>query len=465
MPDLKVEYVKRAMLKPYERNARTHGEDQIAAIMTSIKEFGFTNPLLIDEKRGLIAGHGRLAAAERLGIDPVPTITIKGLTPAKRRALILADNQLALRAGWDESLLRLELGDLKAEGFDLAFTGFDPDALTGLLTGKTAEGLTDPDATPEPPKDPVSRLGDVWLLGDHRIICGDATDKAIVAKLLGEGGAASLLFTDPPYGVAYRDTGAGAWDEKKLAKKRAGTLKPRFDAIMGDDLSGAALEAFLNATFEAALTATAATAAWYVWHGASTAAVFERALLRAGMAVRSQIIWAKSRPAFNFSQYKYQHEPCFYAHREKRAPAWYGDKAQTSLWQVASESGAVYVHPTQKPVALATVAIKNSTKAGDRVLDLFLGSASTLIACEMAGRACLGAELAPSYVDVACLRWASYTGKVARLDADGRTFNEIAQDRGRAVRSGSGKGSRAPRGSRPDSSRASGISERPRIAV
>jgi DNA modification methylase len=276
--------------------------------------------------------------------------------------------------------------------------------------GDGVSGRTDPDAVPPVPKEPISRPGDLWGLGAHRLLCGDATEASSYERL---GAPAHLIFTDPPYGISYRDTGAGTWDEHKLALRRAGLLKPRFEPMAGDDLRGEELFAFLVAAFTGMAAASAPTAAWYVWHAVQTQSIYEQALGEAGYLVRNQVVWAKSRPAFNFAQYKYQHEPCFYAFRSGQAPAWYGDKAQTTLWEVPSEAGAVYRHPTQKPVGLADRAIANSSLPGDVVLDPFLGSGSTLIAAEMAGRRCFGLELEPRYVDVAVRRWEQFTGQSA----------------------------------------------------
>jgi ParB-like nuclease domain len=303
-----------AALIPYARNARTHSDAQVARIAASIREFGFTNPILVDGERGVIAGHGRLLAARMLGMAEVPTIELAHLTPAQRRAYVLADNRLALDAGWDEALLRIELGELQAEGFDLALTGFEADEIGKLLID-AGEGLTDPDAVPEVPANPVSRPGDVWLLGRHRLVCGDSTDPETVAAALG-GVRPHLMVTDPPYGVDYDP----AW------RNRAGLSATRRTGRVENDH---------RADWRAAWALFPGEVA-YVWHGALHATTVAESLAVCGFQIRAQLVWAKDRLVLGRGHYHGQHEPCWYAVREGRSGHWGGDRSQTTLWQIGA---------------------------------------------------------------------------------------------------------------------------------
>lgn len=391
MPDLKIEYLKRAQIKPYDRNARTHSDEQVGIIAESIKEFGFTNPLLIDEKRGMIAGHGRLMAAERLGIDPVPTITIRGLSAAQRRALVIADNQTALRSGWDENLLRAEIEALALEGFALPTLGFDAEALTAILTGKTTDGLTDPDDAPEPPVEPVSRLGDVWLLGDHRLICGDATDKATVEKLLGAD-RPSLLLTDPPYGIGYE------YDQHKDAKGENARLVER--AFAHAPAAKVWTPGLMNLARDLQRFGTAKVLAWHKGFAAAGNGL--------GGASTWEPILVIAPPRRNLDDDHLR----FSTDREK-----------------IDGTDLRHLHTCPKPVALFAHLAEAFLPRGGIADEPFSGSGTTIIAAEMTGRRCLAIELSPAYVDVCVQRWASFTGKVAHLDATGSTFAETAAQR------------------------------------
>ena len=399
-------------LIPYARNARTHSDAQVAQIAASIREFGFTNPILVDGDLGIIAGHGRLLAARKLGMTEVPTLELSHLTPAQKRAYVLADNRLALSAGWDEALLRLELGELQDEGFDLALTGFDLAEIAGFLLDLTP-GLTDPDDVPDLPETPVSLAGDIWSLGRHRLVCGDSTDAAVVAIAL-NGVAPHLMVTDPPYGVDYDP----AW------RNRAGlSATARTGKVLNDDRADWR-EAWALFPGEVA----------YVWHGALHATTVAESLTSSGFEIRSQIIWAKERLVMGRGHYHWQHEPCWYAVRG--TGHWSGDRKQTTLWQIptrASAAGgqqdAATVHGTQKPVECMRRPIVNNSSPGQAVYEPFSGSGTMLIAAEMEGRACHAIELSPGYVDVAIQRWQAFTGLEARLAATGRTFAEIALER------------------------------------
>lgn len=392
-------------LVPYARNARTHSAAQVAQIAASIREFGFTNPILVDGERGIIAGHGRLLAARQLGLVEVPTIELAHLTPAQRRAYVLADNRLALAAGWDDELLRIELGELQAEGFDLALTGFEPLEIAGFLTEPNS-GLTDPDAVPEVPANPVSRPGDLWQLGRHRLLCGDSTDPAVVEAVLA-GVRPHLMVTDPPYGVAYDP----AW------RNRAGLSTTHRTGKVENDDRADWREAWALFPGEVA----------YVWHGALHATTVAESLAVCGFEIRAQIIWAKERLVMGRGHYHWQHEPCWYAVRG--TGHWSGDRKQTTLWSIASKGqDAETTHGTQKPVECMARPIRNNSSPGQAVYEPFCGSGTTLIAAEMEGRACHAAELSPAYVDVAVARWQAFTGQQAVLEGNGRSFTHIAAE-------------------------------------
>ncbi len=401
---LTIEHRSLDTLIPYARNARTHSDAQVALIAGSIREFGFTNPVAVDSANGIIAGHGRVLAARKLGLANVPVIELGHLTETQKRAYVLADNKLAERAGWDTEMLRMELGDLRANGFDLGLMGFEMDELARLFDAPT-QGLTDPDATPAVPDRPASALGDVWRLGKHRLVCGDCTDGHAVEQAL-SGVAPNLMVTDPPYGVMYDP----AW------RNRAGAARTkRTGEVENDD----------RADWRAAWALFPGEVA-YVWHGALHAAEVVESLEAAGFAIRSQIIWAKERLVLSRGDYHWQHEPCWYAVRKGGRGNWAGDRKQTTLWQIASrDQDAATVHGTQKPVEAMRRPIGNNSSPGQAVYEPFCGSGTTIIAAEMSGRACHAIELAPAYVDVAITRWQNFTGQAATLEATGAAFAEI----------------------------------------
>jgi DNA modification methylase len=399
-------------LIPFARNPRTHSDAQIAQIAASIAEFGFNNPILVDTKAGIIAGHGRLLAARKLGLTEVPVIVLDHLTEAQKRAYIIADNQLALNAGWDEDLLRAELTALQEEEFDLDVIGFEDEELARLLVAQDAtSGLTDEDAVPELPQTPVSVHGDLWTLGNHKLLVGDSTNQADVARLMG-GDTADLVFTDPPYNSAYE-----GYTKDKLT-------------IQNDDMSAEQFDRFLRDSFISLRLVVKPGASLYICHSSSFQREFQNALEAAGFDVRCQIIWAKNTFAWGFGRYKFQHEPLFYCHVAGEKDSWYGNKSQSTLWE-EKKPAANRLHPTMKPVELIERALLNSSKAGDIVADLFGGSGSTLIACERRNRKSRLMELDPRYADVVCKRYRDYVGKPAVLDGDGRPFEEIAAERRR----------------------------------
>ena len=414
---INIEYVSTAALVPYVANSRTHSDAQVAQIAASIKEFGFTNPILTDGENGIIAGHGRLMAARKLGMDQVPTIVLDGLTAAQKRAYVIADNKLALNAGWDAALLSSEIAGLGDEGFDLSLLGFNEDELAALLADKT-EGLTDPDDVPVAPLIPVSVLGDVWTLGKHRIVCGDSTDADCVAKCL-NGVTPHLMVTDPPYGVEYD----ASWRSKAMPKKN--------DSGRWTDKDGRAKGVVLNddrADWSEAWALFPGDVA-YVWHGSLQTAIVVESLEVAGFKPRSLIIWSKSHFAIGRGDYHPMHEPCWYLVRDGKTGHYCGDRKQTTVWNIDKPQKSETGHSTQKPVECMKRPIENNSSAGQAVYEPFSGSGTTIIAGEMTGRSIHAIELSPAYVDVAVKRWQDFTGEKATHADTGLTFNEMAGDR------------------------------------
>jgi DNA modification methylase len=400
---LQVHYWAVDRLIPYARNARTHSDAQVAEIAASIAEFGWTNPILAGGDGVIIAGHARLAAARKLGMGEVPVIVLDHLTPAQRRALVLADNKLALNAGWDEEMLRVELESLKEENFDLDVVGFSDEELEALLREPetTNAGLTDDDAVPEEQEHIVTVPGDIWVLGEHRLLCGDATQMGDVEKVLA-GGLADMAFTDPPYNVAY---------EGKTAKK----LK------IGNDALG---EKFHNFLFEACENILAVTkGAIYVCMSSSELHTLYRAFTDAGGHWSTFVIWAKHHFTLGRSDYQRMYEPILYGWREGTQHFWCGDRNQGDVWAIKRPM-ANLEHPTMKPVELVERAIRNSSKSRDTILDPFGGSGTTVIACEKTGRQARVMELDPKYCDVIVRRWEEFTGQQATHE-DGRAFAEM----------------------------------------
>jgi DNA modification methylase len=389
-----LEYVSIDALIPYARNSRTHSDAQVAQIAASIKEFGFTNPVLIDETGGIIAGHGRTMAARKLQMDKVPCLRLSYLTEAQKKAYVIADNKLALNAGWDDEMLKVELSELKDLDFDLALTGFDIDELNNLLEPEQVEGLTDEDAVPEAPEIHVTVEGDVWILGNHRLMCGDSTSIDAVDKLM-NGQKADMVFTDPPYGVDYK-------------------------GINNDDRSG--LEDLLRGAFGNYLSTSKSGAACYVFHSDKCADIFHL-VFREFFHFSSMIIWAKNSLTLSRTDYQSQHEPCLYGWMKDGTHSFYGDRKQVSVWKFDKER--VEGHTTPKPVALIERALQNSSKGGDVISDFFGGSGSTLIACEKNGRVARIMELDPKYCDVIVKRWQDFTGKTATHAETGEPFAEV----------------------------------------
>jgi DNA modification methylase len=392
-------------LIPYARNSRTHSDEQVAQIAASIAEFGWTNPILAGSDGIVIAGHARLLAARKLGMTEVPVIILDHLTETQRRALVLADNRLALNAGWDEEMLRVELESLEEDGFDLDLVGFTDEEIEELLRDpeEAHDGLTDDDAIPEEPERAVTAPGDVWLMGDHRLLCGDATQMTAVEKVMA-GGLADMAWTDPPYNVDY---------EGKTQKK----LK------IGNDALGKRFYEFLR---EACVNVLAVTkGAIYICMSSSELHTLHEAFTDAGGYWSTFLIWAKHHFTLGRSDYQRQYEPILYGWRKGTDHFWCGARDQGDVWFI-KRPAASEEHPTMKPVELVERAIRNSSKTRDTILDPFAGSGTTLIACEKSGRQARLIELEPRYCDVIIRRWQSFTGREAKLESDGKTYLEVA---------------------------------------
>lgn len=409
MSSPKIEMLAVDSLVPYARNSRTHSPEQVAQIAGSIKEFGFTNPVLIDALGGIIAGHGRVMAATRLGMQEVPCIRLGHLSEAQKRAYVIADNRLALNAAWDNDMLKLELGDLQLEGFDLELLGFDDKELTDLLAESAEEYPEDADGEViEPPADPVTKLGDIWILGKHRLMCGDSTSIEAIETLC-QGQQVDMWLTDPPYNVAY---------EGKT--KDALTIK-------NDSMADDQFRQFLRDCYVAADAAMKPGAVFYIWHADLEGYNFRGAAQDAGWKVRQCLIWKKSTMVMGRQDYHSKHEPCLYGWKDGAAHLWAVDRKQTTILEFdkPQRNGE---HPTMKPVELFEYQMLNNTKGGDIVLDSFGGSGTTMIAAEKNGRVSRLMEIDPKYCDVIITRWQTMTGGDARLESTGQKFSEIKNE-------------------------------------
>jgi site-specific DNA-methyltransferase (adenine-specific) len=382
-------------LIPYAKNSRTHSVEQVAQIAASIKEFGFRNPILVDGV-GIIAGHGRLLAAQKLGLDKVPTIDCSDMTASQKKAYIIADNKLAMNAGWDNEFLTLELKDLENEGFDLSLTGFDDkelDALLNVIQG--TEGLTDEDDVPDTPIEPKTKLGDVYILGNHRLMCGDSCSVTDMQKLVNDR-QVDMWLTDPPYNVAYE-----------------GKTKDAL-TIQNDSMDNEGFRQFLRDAYVTADTVMKAGAVFYIWHADSEGYNFRGAAHDAGWKVRQCLIWKKSTMVMGRQDYHWKHEPCLYGWKEGAGHLWATDRKQTTVLEF-DKPNRNKEHPTMKPVALFEYQMLNNTKGGDIILDSFGGSGTTMLAAEKNGRIAYLMELDPKYCDVIVKRWEDFTGKKAEL--------------------------------------------------
>lgn len=389
-------------LVPYVNNARTHNSQQITKLRSSLREFGFINPVIIDREYNVIAGHGRILAAKEEGIEQVPCVFVDYLTPAQKKAYILADNRMAMDAGWDEELLRVEIEALQAESFDVGLTGFDEKDIAELFAGEDGDAQDDDfDVDEELQKPPVSKCGDVWLLGNHRLICRDSTKEETYAVLM-DGKKANLVVTDPPYNVNYEGS-AGK--------------------IQNDNMANDKFYQFLLATFLNMEKAMADDASIYVFHADTEGLNFRKAFSDAGFYLSGTCIWKKQSLVLGRSPYQWQHEPCLYGWKKKGRHQWYSDRKQTTIWEFdkPKKNGD---HPTMKPIPLIAYPIKNSSMSNCIILDPFGGSGSTLIACEQLGRICHTIELDEKYCDVIVKRYIEQVGSADTVSVirDGKTI-------------------------------------------
>ena len=404
-PTPSVEILGLDTLIPYANNTRTHSEEQVAQVAASIREFGFTNPVLVDANNGIIAGHGRVLAARKLGLTEVPCIRLAHLDERQKRAYVIADNKLALNAGWDDELLALELGALKDDGFDIGLTGFSEEELAALVVPEVIEGQTDEDAVPEAPEEPKTVEGDIWVLGRHRLMCGDSTSIDAVERLM-DGRKADMWLTDPPYNVAY---------EGKT--KDALTIK-------NDKMEDAGFRQFLCDSYTAADAVMKAGAVFYIWHADSEGYNFRGAAKDAGWTVRQCLIWKKQTMVMGRQDYHWKHEPCLYGWKDGAAHLWAADRKQTTVLEFDRPSRNAE-HPTMKPVELFEYQMLNNTKGSDAILDSFGGSGTTVIAAEKNGRDAFLMELDPKYCDVIVKRWQDFTGQKAVHAETGKLFDEL----------------------------------------
>jgi DNA modification methylase len=410
-----VQWVELVWLKPHPRNARTHSAAQIEQLVASIAEHGFAKVSIVADEDGVtLAGHGNVMALKRFGgqITKVPVTIVRGWTDEQKRAFMLRDNKIAENAGWDRALLEAELAALQVSLPDLKSLGFSQAELDRLLEEAVREGLTDGEAAPEPETAPVSRQGDLWLLGDHRLFCGDSTKPDHVAAVLG-GERPQLMVTDPPYGVDYDPE----WRDARLGATGAGADRATGQVV--NDHQADWSDAWALFPGDVA----------YVWHAALRSSTVLASLVAQHFIPRAQIIWAKERFAVSRGDYHWQHEPCWYVVREGAKSHWAGDRSQTTLWTIdhrKSNTG----HGTQKPIECMRRPIENNSRPGDAVYEPFSGSGTTIIAAEMTGRRALAIEIAPAYVDVAVRRWEQFTGLQARLANSGtQGWTAIAAER------------------------------------
>jgi DNA modification methylase len=394
-------------LIPYARNSRRHSEQQINQIAASITQFGFTVPVLAAEDGTIIAGHGRVLAAKELGLADLPVMVARGWSEEQRRAYTIADNKLTENGEWDDELLKLEIGELRGSGFDIELLGFDAKAIEQMLDFAETDGQTDEEAIPEPASVIVSRPGDIWILGHHRIICGDCTDAETVSKVLGNT-KPHLMVTDPPYGVAYDPT----WRARAGVNKNRGKM----GKVLNDE----------RADWREAWALFPGDVG-YVWHGGLHAAAVASSLAAAGFEVRSQIIWAKDRFALSRGDYHWQHEPAWYCVRKGATGRWSGDRSQSTLWEIPAREDSGVGHGTQKPIECMRRPMINNSEPGDAVYEPFSGSGTTIIAGETIGRRVFAVELDPGYVDIAVRRWEEFTKKAAIHADSGQSFWEALE--------------------------------------
>jgi DNA modification methylase len=405
----KLEWRSVSTLIPYARNSRTHSDEQIAQIAASIKEFGWTNPILIDGDNGIIAGHGRLSAARKLGHEEVPVIELKDLTETQRKAYIIADNRLALNAGWDNEMLTIELNDLLADNFALDILGFDPKELAALLEPEVVVGLTDENDVPDIPDEPITKLGDIYQLGNHRLMCGDSTSIDAVDKLMPE--TANMIFTDPPYLMDF--TGGIHGDGSKSFNAKHGSIK-------NDKMSDKEGDDFLDA-INSVITSKVDGAFYITFYRLGINKYFA-SMERTGLKCRSLVIWDKGNHTLSNSDYMSMYEPMFYGWVNNHK--FYGGKNGMDIWRI-KRTAKNDLHPTMKPVELVEKAVLDGSAINGIVLDLFGGSGTTIVACEKHNRHSRVMELDPKYCDVIVKRWEDFTGKKAMLVNANEELSEI----------------------------------------
>ncbi len=412
-------------LKEYEGNPRQISEQAVAGVAASIREFGFKVPILVDGGGVLIAGHTRLRAARQLGMDKVPVIRAGDLTPEQVRALRVADNKLHELAEWNMELLPIELKDLEVANFDLGLLGFSDDELKELLAPEGTVGLTDPNAEPpEPPEEPITKRGDLWLLGRHRLLCGDSTSAEDVRRLM-DGEKAILFATDPPYLVGYNGKNhPHKWNEDDKNKDWSDTYGVTWDEAKGNE------ELYDKFIATAVAEAILPNAAWYCWHASRRQAMLEAVWEKHGAFVHQQIIWAKDRPILTRSWYMWRHEPCFYGWVRPNKPPRTAEDYPHSVWELATvKCGESTEHPTSKPIEVFALPMRQHTKPGDVCYEPFSGSGSQIIAAEQLGRRCFAMEIEPRYVEVAVRRWEEFSGKKAErvsVDQAAEVAEEVA---------------------------------------
>jgi len=392
---MKIEIADINSIKPYENNPRKLKDSAIEKVAMSLKEYGFRQPIVVDKNRIIVVGHTRYRASKKLGLKEVPITIVDNLTPEQINAYRIADNRTAEESEWDSELLKMEIKDLEAKDFKLDLLGFNEDQLNDMLF-EEKQGLTDEDEVPEAPEEPISKLGDIWKLGKHKLICGDSTKLDTYEKLCGET-KVDLYLTDPPYNVSY---------EGKTKEKLT---------IQNDKQTDDEFIQFLSQAFVSANSVLKMGGAFYIWHSDSEGLNFRLACIEAKWKLRQTLIWSKNSMVMGRQDYHWQHEPCLYGWKEGSSHSWYSDRKQTTIIKYDRPTKSK-LHPTMKPVGLMEYLVKNSSKQEDIILDSFLGSGSTLIACEKLDRICYGMELDPKYCDVIIKRWENFTGKKAELE-------------------------------------------------
>lgn len=410
-------------LLPYARNSRIHTDNQVAKIARNISEYGWTTPMLVAEDGTIISGHGRCLAAAKLGITTAPVMVARGWTEAQKNSYRIWDNQSTLLADWDFDALRIELAELKDVDFDLSLTGFDEGE---VFKFSAVPPVGDPEVVPEPPKEPTSRAGDLWVLGGHRLLCGSSTDAEDVARVLGEN-KPHLMVTDPPYGVDYDPDWRNRADRANGKPYGASAI-----GVVSNDHRSDWRDAWKLFPGDVI----------YCWHPPGANSIeFYHGLDDSGFPIRMQIIWNKSNFPIGRGDYHVKHEPCWYAVKKGKKGHWSGDRKQTTVWDIPKPQKSETGHSTQKPIECMKRPMENNSKPGDWVYDPFMGSGTSIIAAETIQRRCIGIELDPSYVDVGVLRWQQFTGKEAVLYGTDKTFAQVSRERKKAAQ-GKPKGKR-----------------------